>query len=93
MKATWNGAVLAESDDTTLVEGNHYFPPGSVRLDLLAPTATRTTCSWKGACHYYTATVGGRSNPDCAWVYPDPEPEARHIAGWVAFWKGVQVGL
>ena len=91
MKATWHGAVLAESDDTTLVEGHHYFPPESVRMELLSPTATRTTCSWKGTCHYFSATVGGETNPDCAWVYPAPTPEAAHLAGRVAFWKGVEV--
>lgn len=93
MKATWNGTVLAESDDTVLVEGNHYFPPESLRTEYFTPTATQTTCGWKGTCSYYSVTVDGKTNPDCAWVYPSPKPEAAHIAGRVAFWKGVRVGL
>jgi uncharacterized protein (DUF427 family) len=93
MKATWNGAVLAESDDTVLVEGNHYFPADSLKMEHFTPTATRTTCGWKGTCNYYSVKVNGKTNADCAWVYPDPKPEAKHIAGRVAFWKGVQVGL
>ncbi len=91
MKATWNGAVLAESDDTVLVEGNHYFPPASLDMALFTPTATQTTCGWKGTCNYYSVTVAGKTNPDCAWVYPAPKPDAAHVTGRVAFWKGVAV--
>ena len=93
MKATWHGAVLAECDDTVLVEGNHYFPPDALRMEHFTPTATQTTCGWKGVCHYYTVTVAGQTNPDCAWVYPAPKPDAAHVAGRVAFWKGVEVGV
>lgn len=91
MKAIWNGAVLAESDDTVIVEGNHYFPAESLSREYFAPSGTHTTCPWKGEASYYTVQVGGQQNPDAAWFYPDPKEAARQIRGRVAFWKGVQV--
>lgn len=91
MKAIWNGAVLAESDDTVVVEGNHYFPAESLSREYFAPSGTHTTCPWKGKASYYTVQVGGQQNPDAAWFYPDPKEAAQQIRGRVAFWKGVQV--
>jgi uncharacterized protein (DUF427 family) len=90
-KAIWNGAVIAESDQTVVVEGNHYFPPGAVRREYLRPSATHTTCGWKGEASYYDLVVDGQTNRDAAWYYPDPLPAAQRIAGHVAFWKGVTV--
>jgi uncharacterized protein (DUF427 family) len=90
-RATWNGAVLAESDRCQVVEGNHYFPPDAVRREHLRPNATHTQCSWKGTASYYDVVVGEQRNADAAWYYPDPKPAAREIAGWVAFWRGVTV--
>ncbi len=90
-KATWNGAVLAESDETIVVEGNHYFPPESVRPEYFKPSATHTVCGWKGQASYYTIEVNDQTNPDAAWYYLDPLPAAEKIAGYVAFWKGVKV--
>jgi len=92
MKAIWNGTVLAESDKTVVVEGNHYFPPDAIRKEYFRPSATHTFCGWKGQASYYTIEVNGERNPDAAWYYPEPMDAARHIAGYVAFWKGVQVG-
>lgn len=91
MKAVWNGAVLAESDDTVLVEGNHYFPADALKREHFKPSDTHTVCGWKGTASYYTVVAGGRENPDAAWYYPEPKDVARHIAGRVAFWKGVTV--
>jgi len=91
MKAIWNGAVLAESDRTVVVEGNHYFPPDSIRADHFQPSATHTVCPWKGTASYYTLVVDGKQNPDAAWFYPEPKSAAGQIAGYVAFWKGVTV--
>jgi uncharacterized protein (DUF427 family) len=91
MRAIWNGSVVAESDDTVVVEGNHYFPPESVRAEVLEPSSTHTTCSWKGIASYYTLVVDGRRNIDAAWYYPEPKPAAAEITGRVAFWKGVTV--
>ncbi|HVK17365.1 MAG TPA: DUF427 domain-containing protein [Fimbriiglobus sp.] len=90
-RATWNGAVLAESDDTLVVEGNHYFPPESLRREHFKPSDTHTVCGWKGTASYYHVEVGGKRNPDAAWYYPDPLPAAENIADRVAFWKGVKV--
>jgi uncharacterized protein (DUF427 family) len=90
-RAVWNGAVLAESDRTEVVEGNHYFPPGSIRTEHFRESASHTVCSWKGTASYYDIEVAGRVNRDAAWYYPDPLPAARHITGHVAFWKGVEV--
>ena len=91
MKAIWNGQVIAESDDTVLVEGNHYFPESAVRRDYLMPSNTRTTCSWKGTAHYHSITVDGVENRDAAWYYPDPKEAAAAIKDHVAFWRGVEV--
>ena len=91
MKAIWNEAVIAESDDTVVVEGNHYFPPESVNESLLKPSETTSVCSWKGTANYYTLSVGGAENADAAWYYASPKNAARQIAGRVAFWRGVQV--
>ena len=91
MKATWNGVVLAESDDTVVVEGNHYFPPEAVNRDFFVESATHSRCPWKGLASYYSIEVEGQSNPDAAWYYPDPSEAARHIKDHVAFWKGVKV--
>jgi uncharacterized protein (DUF427 family) len=90
-RAIWNGAVLAESDRTVLVEGNHYFPPEAVRREYFRDSGTHTVCGWKGTASYYDVEVGGRVNKDAAWYYPEPLPAAAHIKGHVAFWKGVQV--
>ncbi len=91
MKALWNGAVLAESDQTVVVEGNYYFPPDSIRAEHFQPSATHTICPWKGTASYYTLVVDGKQNPDAAWFYPEPKSAAGQIAGYVAFWKGVTV--
>lgn len=91
MRATWNGEVIAESDDTVVVEGNHYFPVGSVRDGVLVDSDTRTTCAWKGEAHYWSVQAGGAVNADAAWYYPEPKTGAEQVAGRVAFWKGVEV--
>ncbi len=92
MKATWNGAVIAESDDTVVVEGNHYFPAESLREGCFRESATRTDCPWKGTASYYDVVVEGKVNADAAWTYPTPKEAAKQIAGRVAFWRGVEVG-
>ena len=91
MKAMWSGAVLAESDATVVVEGNHYFPPDSLNREYFTSTSTHTTCSWKGTADYVSITVDGATNNDAAWTYPQPKPAAENIAGYVAFWRGVTV--
>ncbi|MDE2149032.1 MAG: DUF427 domain-containing protein [Gammaproteobacteria bacterium] len=91
MKAIWNGAVIAYSDDTVVVEGNHYFPASAVAAEYLKPSATRTSCPWKGRAHYYTLVVNGRENSDAAWYYPEPKPAADTIRDRVAFWRGVRI--
>lgn len=91
IRATWNGAVIAESDDTVVVEGNHYFPADSVRDDLLEDSDTHTVCGWKGTASYKTIVVDGERTVDAAWYYPDPLDAAAHIAGRIAFWRGVVV--
>lgn len=91
MKAIWNDTVIAESNDTVVVEGNHYFPLESVDRTLLSPSATSTVCPWKGTASYYTIRAGGKENPDAVWTYTDPKDAARQIRGRVAFWKGVKV--
>ncbi len=88
---SWQRGIVAESDDTVVVEGNHYFPPDAIKCELFTPSATTTVCGWKGVASYYTLTVDGKSNPDAAWYYATPKAEASHIAGRVAFWKGVSV--
>jgi uncharacterized protein (DUF427 family) len=90
-RASWNGAVLAESDQTVVVEGNHYFPPGAVHSDFLRPSDTHTVCGWKGTASYYDVEVNGQRNPDAAWFYRDPKPAAAEIKDHIAFWKGVRV--
>ncbi len=90
-RAIWNCAVLAESDRTIVVEGNHYFPPDSVRKEHFRPSPTHTVCSWKGTASYYDVEVGGQVNKDAAWYYPEPSDAAKEIADHVAFWRGVQV--
>jgi len=90
-KATWNGAVIAESDATVIVEGNHYFPAAGVNPAHLRAGATRTVCGWKGTASYHDVIVGDAVNKDAAWFYPDPKDAAKQIAGRIAFWKGVQV--
>ncbi len=91
MKAIWKGTVIAESNDTVVVEGNHYFPAVAVKAGHVRPSVTTTTCGWKGLASYYTVTVDGHDNPDAAWYYAAPKPEAASIAGRVAFWKGVSI--
>jgi len=90
-RAIWNGAVLAESPHTEIVEGNHYFPPTALHQQYFRPSATHTECGWKGTASYYTIEVDGQVNKDAAWYYPTPLPAAQNIAGHVAFWKGVRV--
>jgi uncharacterized protein (DUF427 family) len=90
-RATWNGAVIAASDDTIVVEGNHYFPAEAVDRRYLVPNERHTVCHWKGTASYFDVVVEGTVNPAAAWCYPDPRPDARHIAGRIAFWKGVKV--
>lgn len=91
MKATWNGTTLAESDDTIVVEGNYYFPQDSIKTEFFQPSETHTVCPWKGTASYYDVVVGGETNADAAWYYPETKPEANEIKGRIAFWKGVQV--
>jgi uncharacterized protein (DUF427 family) len=90
-KAIWNNAVLAESDQTEVVEGNHYFPPAAVHRQFFADSDTHTVCGWKGTASYYDVVVEGNVNKDAAWYYPAPKDAAKNITGYVAFWKGVQV--
>ncbi len=91
MRATWNGAVLAESDDTVVVEGNHYFPESDVRAEYFEPSGSHTFCPWKGEASYRSVVVDGRRNDDAAWFYPEPKDAAKEITDRVAFWKGVEV--
>lgn len=91
MKAIWNDTVVAESDDTVVVEGNHYFPRTSINSTLLKPSETTSTCHWKGTANYYSLEVGGKTNPDAVWYYAEPKDAAKEIRGRVAFWKGVKV--
>jgi uncharacterized protein (DUF427 family) len=91
MKATWKGAVLAESDETVVVEGNHYFPAESINREHFRESETHTTCPWKGEASYYDVVVGDEVNRDAAWYYPRTKDAAREIEGRVAFWRGVKV--
>jgi len=91
MKAIWNHKILASSDQTVVVEGNHYFPASTIDSNHLKPSNKTTVCPWKGMAHYYDVVVDGQSNESAAWYYPNPKPEAKNIAGYVAFWKGVEV--
>lgn len=90
-RATYKGAVIAESDSTIVVEGNHYFPPDSVNRQYLAENASHTTCPWKGQASYYDVVIDGDANPGAAWYYPEPKPAAAEIKDHVAFWRGVTV--
>jgi len=90
-RAEWEGAVLAESDDCVVVEGNQYFPPGSLHLEYFRPSEKTTVCPWKGVARYYHVEVNGKINRDAARYYRDPMPSAKQIKGRVAFWRGVQV--
>jgi uncharacterized protein (DUF427 family) len=91
MKAIWNNAVLAESDKTIVVEGNHYFPPDAVNNEYFQPSDTHTVCGWKGTASYYNVVVNGEVNKDAAWYYPDTKEGAKNIENYIAFWKGVVV--
>jgi uncharacterized protein (DUF427 family) len=91
MRAIWNGTVIAESDDTVVVEGNHYFPADSLDRSLVVESPTHTVCGWKGQASYYTLEVDGKANPDAVWYYPDPMDGAEAVADRVAFWKGVEI--
>ena len=91
MKATWNKTVIAESADTVLVEGNHYFPESSLKREFVTFSNHKTSCAWKGQASYYSLMVNGELNADAVWYYADPKPEAESIRNRVAFWKGVKV--
>ena len=91
MKATWNGATIAESNNTVIVEGNHYFPADSLNRDLVTFSNHRSGCAWKGQAHYYSLMVNGSLNENAVWYYPEPLEAAANIKGRVAFWKGVVV--
>ena len=91
MKATWNGKVIAESDDTVVIEGNHYFPADSLNKEFYKESETHSVCPWKGTANYYTLNVDGQENKDAAWYYPEVSELAKGIKGKIAFWKGVTV--
>ena len=91
MKAIWNNTVIAESDDTVLVEGNHYFPESSLKREFTTFSNHKSSCPWKGQASYYSLIVNGDLNTDAVWYYPEPKPEAEMVRGRVAFWKGVKV--
>lgn len=91
MKAVWNGAVIAESDDTVVLEGNHYFPASALNRDYVSFSNHKTSCPWKGQASYYSLLVNGEMNTDAAWYYADPKPQAEEIKDRVAFWKGVAI--
>jgi uncharacterized protein (DUF427 family) len=92
MKATWNGTVIAESEATVVVEGNHYFPADSIKREYLEASDTHTVCPWKGTASYYSLKIGDATNRDAAWYYPEPKAAASEIKDRVAFWRGVTVG-
>jgi len=91
MKALWNNEILASSDKTIIVEGNHYFPPSSLKMEFFSGSEKTTTCAWKGVAHYYNISVNGQLNESAAWFYPSPKPDPSQIGGYIAFWKGVKV--
>jgi uncharacterized protein (DUF427 family) len=91
MKAQWNGEIIAESADTVVVEGNHYFPPESIKKEYFKPSNKKSTCPWKGEASYYTLEVNDKENPDAAWYYPNPKEAASNIKDRVAFWRGVVI--
>lgn len=90
-KAIWNDVVIAESDETIMVEGNHYFPPQSIKREYFTDSSSHTTCYWKGLASYYNVEVNGAVNANAAWYYPEPMEKAMHIADYVAFWHGVRI--
>ena len=92
MKATWENQILAQSDQTIVVEGNYYFPPQSIAKEFFQPSDKHTTCPWKGLANYYHIQVGEKVNQDAAWYYPEPKQAAQSIKNYVAFWRGVKVG-
>ncbi len=92
VQARWNGATIADSDATIVLEGNHYFPPDSIEREFLEESTTTSVCPWKGTARYFTISVNGALNPNAAWTYSDPKPKAESIRNYVAFWKGVDVG-
>lgn len=91
MQAIWNGCVIAESDDTVLVEGNHYFPASALKREYISFSNHKTSCAWKGQASYYSLMVNGELNTDAVWYYADPKPEAQAVRDRVAFWKGVKI--
>lgn len=91
MKAIWNGVIIAESDDTVVIENNHYFPESSINKDFFVPSDTTSHCPWKGEASYYSIIVDGKTNQDAAWFYPEPKEAATEIKNRVAFWRGVEV--
>ncbi len=91
MKALWNGTIIAESDDTVIVEGNHYFPMAALKREFVEPSDTETICAWKGTARYYSLKIGDRINKDAVWFYPEPAQAAAAIRDRVAFWKGVEI--
>ncbi len=91
MKAIWNNQIIAESDDTVVIEGNHYFPADSIKKEFFTDSETHTVCNWKGTANYYTLQVNGEKNEDAAWYYPEVSELAKSIEGKVAFWKGVEI--
>lgn len=91
MKAIWNGVVVAESHKTVIIEGNHYFPPDSVRSEYLVDSQTHTTCPWKGVASYKSLQISGAKNIDAVWYYPEPKDASKQIKGYFAFWKGVEI--
>jgi uncharacterized protein (DUF427 family) len=91
VKAIWQGVTVAESDDTVIVEGNHYFPSDAIDPRYFVPSDTQTVCPWKGTASYYTLAVDGAENPDAAWYYPDPKPAASDVKDRIAFWRGVEI--
>ena len=91
MKAIWNNEIIAESDETIIVDTFYYFPPGSVNYEYLEKSSKKTMCHWKGQASYYTILVNGKQNKDAAWYYPDAKDKAKNIEGYVAFWRGVEI--
>ena len=91
MKAIWEGITIADSNETVMVEGNHYFPSDAVNMEYLVPSETTTVCPWKGVASYYTIKVAGEMNKDACWFYPETKDAAKNIRGYLAFWRGVEV--
>lgn len=91
MKAIWNDTIIAESNETVVIENNHYFPANSIKREYFKDSSTHTTCPWKGVASYYTLDVNGKQNADAAWFYPETKTAAEGIKNYVAFWKGVEV--